>query len=111
MESHRLIKLQQIINRLTALVTKLMKIQFVCAFSVSQIVFFSFMYRRFWEDRMKFGSHSVDELLPRLVLIAEVIRVNGQVEELPLALRLQHLVGELRGPGRVGGGNEAEFTD
>lgn len=60
---------------------------------------------------MKFGSHSVGELLPCLVLIAEVSAGNGQVEELPLALRPQHLVGELRGPGRVGGGDEAEFTD
>lgn len=60
---------------------------------------------------MKFVSHGVDELLPRLAIIGEVSVGDGQVEELPLALRPQHLTGELRGPGRVRGGNEAEFTD
>lgn len=44
-------------------------------------------------------------------MIGEVSLGDGQMKELPLTLRPQHLVGELRGSGRVRGGNEAEFTD
>lgn len=56
-------------------------------------------------------SYSVHELFPRPVMIGEILAGDGEVEELPLSLRLYHLTGELRGPRRVGERDEPEFTD
>lgn len=54
-------------------------------------------------------SHRVDEVLPDFALHGDVRARHGQLQELPLGLRLQHLPGELGGPRRVGEGDEPQL--
>lgn len=60
---------------------------------------------------MSLHPYSVHELFPRPVIIGDIAAGDGEVEELPLSLRLYHLAGKLRGSRRVGERDEPEFAD
>lgn len=70
------------------------------------------MERKFERKPLMFlHPYSVHELFPRPVMKGEIVGGDGDVEELPLSLRLYHLAGKLRGPRRVGDRDEPEFID
>ena len=54
------------------------------------------------------AAHRVDDLIPVSVHVKGAVG-DGQAEELPLALSLHQLAGELGDPRRVGGREEPQF--
>ena len=84
-------------------VVRCIKVSALLCFSMHTFKFFLYFVTRL------FDAYSIYELLPQSVMVGEVGAGHGQLEELPLPLRLHHLSGELRGPRRVGESVELDF--